>query len=75
MKRWVRWVLAGAVSMVVVVILGVTGLVWYASSQMALKVDVGDPAPDISMVNLDGESVSLADYRGQVVLVDFWASW
>jgi peroxiredoxin len=32
-------------------------------------------APAFSLVTLDGETVSLSDYRGQVVLLDFWASW
>lgn len=31
-------------------------------------------APDVTLVNLDGERVRLADLRGQVVLVNFWAT-
>jgi cytochrome oxidase Cu insertion factor (SCO1/SenC/PrrC family) len=74
-KRWLKWVLVGAGSLAVVVVLGFAGLLWFAASQMDLNVDVGDLAPNISMVNLDGERVSLADYRGRVVLVDFWSTW
>ena len=37
------------------------------------KVDF--PAPDIRLHDLDGQPVSLADYRGQVVLVNNWATW
>ena len=33
------------------------------------------PAPDIEMVNPNGEIMRLSDLRGQYVLVDFWASW
>ena len=33
------------------------------------------PAPDIQPHDLDGHPVSLADYRGQVVLVNNWATW
>jgi len=37
--------------------------------------DVGQFAPGFSLLDLDGRHVSLASYRGQVVLLDFWASW
>lgn len=33
------------------------------------------PAPAIQLHDLDGQPVSLADYRGQVVLVNNWATW
>ena len=37
---------------------------------------VGEVLPDFSAaVDLDGEPISLADYRGKVVLLDFWAVW
>jgi peroxiredoxin len=36
---------------------------------------VGQELPDFSAVDLDGTPVSLAEYRGNVVLVDFWATW
>ncbi len=37
--------------------------------------NVGKPAPEIKLKNLDGQDVSLADYKGKVVLVNFWATW
>lgn len=33
------------------------------------------PAPTFSLPGLQGESIALADYHGQIVLVNFWASW
>ena len=36
---------------------------------------LGKPAPPISGKDVDGKPVSLADLRGKVVLVDFWATW
>lgn len=37
------------------------------------KVDY--PAPSLTLYDLDGASRSLADYSGQVVLVNMWATW
>lgn len=36
---------------------------------------VGDPAPDIVAVGLDGQPVRLSALRGRPVIVNFWASW
>lgn len=35
----------------------------------------GNSAPEFSLAGLDGKPLSLADYRGKVVLLDFWATW
>lgn len=39
------------------------------------KTAIGQIAPDFTQNDPDGKPVSLSDFRGQVVLVDFWASW
>lgn len=36
---------------------------------------IGKPLPDFSATDLDGKPISLQDYRGKVVLLDFWAVW
>ena len=41
----------------------------------AQNVKVGDILPDFTLKNVNGEDVSLSQFRGQVVLVDFWATW
>ena len=35
----------------------------------------GNPAPDFTASTLDGQAVSLSDFRGKVVLLYFWATW
>ncbi|MEI8279300.1 MAG: TlpA disulfide reductase family protein [Bacteroidota bacterium] len=36
---------------------------------------VGATAPEITSISADNKKVSLSDYKGKYVLVDFWASW
>jgi thiol-disulfide isomerase/thioredoxin len=33
------------------------------------------PEPELTLKDLDGKNVSLSDYKGKVVLVNFWATW
>lgn len=40
-----------------------------------VPVKVSFPAPELTLMNTQGISHSLADYRGQVVLVNLWATW
>ena len=35
----------------------------------------GDQAPNLSLTTFDGEQVNLADHKGDVVVLNFWASW
>ena len=39
------------------------------------QTHVGDPAPDISVVMLDGSTKRLSDFRGELVLLNFFATW
>jgi peroxiredoxin len=38
-------------------------------------VAVSDVAPDFTLKSIDGKNTRLKEYRGQVVLINFWASW
>ena len=40
-----------------------------------LRSLVGHPAPGFAVTTLSGKPVSLLDYRGKAVLVNFWATW
>ncbi len=39
------------------------------------RIDPPRSAPDFSLPDMDGEMHSLQDYRGKVVLINFWATW
>jgi thiol-disulfide isomerase/thioredoxin len=39
------------------------------------KIQVGMDAPEIALPGVDGKIKKLSDYKGKVVLLDFWASW
>jgi peroxiredoxin len=44
-------------------------------SGLSTAPEVGALAPEIELQNIKGETVRLSDLRGQVVLVNFWATW
>jgi thiol-disulfide isomerase/thioredoxin len=58
-------------ALAVVLVLGVGAAVaWGGGAEPE-----GEPVPDVSVQLLSGGIVSLAELRGQVVLVNFWATW
>jgi cytochrome c biogenesis protein CcmG/thiol:disulfide interchange protein DsbE len=67
-------------AVVVLVVAGVAGLIallaYGVASESPDKSVTGDPAPEISLPPLEGgPEKSLADWRGQVVVLNYWASW
>lgn len=51
-----------------------SGLLYFAP-QLSQASSVGDQAPDFSLKNSNGDLKRLAQYRGKIVLINFWASW
>ena len=54
--------------------------IWWTQREAApgtalLGQMAGEPAPDVTLTLLDGSPLRLSDLRGDVVVVNFWASW
>jgi len=64
-----------------VMLIGVVSFVWLNSGAKStpevkiVPVTVSYPAPSLQLNDLTGKPASLDDYRGQVVLVNLWATW
>ena len=43
--------------------------------QTQAAIEVGKPAPDFSLKDVDGKEVRLSDFAGKPVLINFWATW
>jgi peroxiredoxin len=43
--------------------------------EVARKLAIGQPAPDFTLNTPEGNPMSLSDFRGKYVLIDFWAAW
>jgi len=53
-----------------------SGFIGQIEKQMSLqRIAIGKVAPNIDLPSPDGKNFALSDYKGKVVLLDFWASW
>lgn len=80
--RWVKYIL------IIAFAIGVGGLVTEQEIEVPLVkggeklapasevgIKVGMLAPDFALLDLEGNEVKLSDFRGQTVMINFWATW
>ncbi len=62
---------------VVIVTIALLALFWFVSCRPSQQKNAAAlrPAPDFSLTDLSGRPVRLSDYRGKIVVLDFWATW
>jgi cytochrome oxidase Cu insertion factor (SCO1/SenC/PrrC family) len=46
-----------------------------AGTSESHTVAIGQPAPEIRGEDVDGVPFKLSDYKGKVVVLDFWGNW
>lgn len=66
--------LAKKLSFAAVPLIFVAVIAW-ATVGKTSRVFAGQPAPDFSATSFDGSQVSLSDFRGRPLFINFWASW
>ena len=47
----------------------------FAASSLASSGMEGQPAPDFALKSSTGKNLRLSEYRGDVVMINFWATW
>jgi cytochrome c biogenesis protein CcmG/thiol:disulfide interchange protein DsbE len=72
----VRWgCIVGVGAALIVICLGLLFLVLALAGTFYTQPQPGDPAPDFTLGTYDGSTYTLSELRGQVVVINFWASW
>jgi cytochrome c biogenesis protein CcmG/thiol:disulfide interchange protein DsbE len=67
-RRPVRW-------LVLAVLAGLFGWAVWGLAVGSPHAQAGKPAPAFTLLNLQGRPVSLASFRGHLVVLNFWATW
>ena len=72
-----RWAIIGLMALALAIPLGVRGadLAWGQGASIFQSYAKPLPLPDFSLEDLSGKMVQIKDYRGRVLLLNFWATW
>jgi len=58
-----------------VVVVGLIGVGLGAGAYWWINGSAAPAAPQMTLIDIEGENHRLADYRGQVIVMNFWATW
>ncbi|MFL7790860.1 MAG: cytochrome c-type biogenesis CcmF C-terminal domain-containing protein, partial [Anaerolineae bacterium] len=71
---WGRLGAAAGLAILIVICVVMWGSAWGAVGAVGRPLP-GQPAPEFTVHDLDGNSLALSDLRGRVVVVNFWTTW
>ena len=60
-----------AILIILILLLVISGTVGISSAEKEEKI----PAPDFTLMTMDNKKISLKDFRGKYVFLNFWATW
>lgn len=73
------------ITIVIIAVAGVLGFIFLQggednqitkeTGELKVGTKIGNLAPDFELVDYNGRKISLGDFRGQPVFLNFWASW
>lgn len=70
-----EWLWMGAGVAIAILVIALLAVFTRDSTPQIGLVAIDRPAPDLTLTTLDGDPIRLADLRGKIVLVNFWATW
>lgn len=62
-------------ALIIILVVFLVSIITFELFRSTGPVEVGRTAPQFTLQDLAGREVSLEDYRGKIVILDFWATW
>lgn len=75
MKKWIIIILIVGLFGWAVFDFVIDGEIKQAEEDVEVGLEKGNLAPDFELTTLEGETVKLSDFRGEKVMLNFWATW
>lgn len=76
MKKWFGFIIVGVlVGLVVYNVIAEDKELEYGITQQGEGLDIGQVPPQFKLQDLNGDDVTLEDFKGQKVILNFWATW